>query len=182
MSPARHSARSLIKPAKPAEVAAAIAALLRMTIPTKPPPTDNAARTALTPPNARCTSSWSTSGPVNQEVAAGLLGLRGHTVEIAGDGLEAVEAFERGRSTSSSWTSRCPTWTASRPRANIRELEECSRYTRTPIYAMSAHVLKGFTDRCLEAGMDGYVTKPICPDELFAVTQKISATLAIQHA
>jgi CheY-like chemotaxis protein len=63
----------------------------------------------------------------------------------------------------------------------IRELE-AARDTYTPIYAMSAHVLKGFTDHCLESGMDGYVTKPICPDELFAVTQKISAVLANQQA
>jgi CheY-like chemotaxis protein len=51
--------------------------------------------------------------------------------------------------------------------AAIREHEQ-SAGTRTPIVAMTAHALVGFQERCLSAGMDGYITKPIRPDELFA--------------
>ena len=44
--------------------------------------------------------------------------------------------------------------------------------TRLPIIAMTAHTMKGDEARCLAAGMDGYVSKPIRPDELFDVVER----------
>jgi two-component system sensor kinase len=169
------SARSLIKPAKPAEIADAIASLLGNE------PDEAATGDRVAAADNPLHILVVDDGPVNQEVAAGLLGLRGHTVEIASDGLEAVVAFERGTFDVIFMDIEMPNMDGIAATGKIRELE-AARDTYTPIYAMSAHVLKGFTDHCLESGMDGYVTKPICPDELFAVTQKISAVLANQQA
>ena len=49
-----------------------------------------------------------------------------------------------------------------------------SRGTRTPIIAMTAHAMKGDRDRCIEAGMDDYVSKPIRPDELQAALERVA--------
>ena len=58
----------------------------------------------------------------------------------------------------------------------IRQLEAESGAIRTPIIALSAHALVGFSTECQEAGMDGYLAKPIHPDELFALTKSIYAS------
>jgi CheY-like chemotaxis protein len=53
----------------------------------------------------------------------------------------------------------------------IREREQRTG-THLPIVAMTAHAMKGDEERCLAAGMDGYLSKPIQPDELFAVVER----------
>jgi CheY-like chemotaxis protein len=55
----------------------------------------------------------------------------------------------------------------------IRELEAERGLERTPIIALSAHALVGFSAECAAAGMDGYLAKPIRPDELFELTRSI---------
>jgi CheY-like chemotaxis protein len=56
--------------------------------------------------------------------------------------------------------------------AEIRRREKVTR-RRTPIIALTAHALKEDRERCLSAGMDAYVTKPIRPAELFAIIQNV---------
>ena len=104
--------------------------------------------------------------PVNQEVASGLLRLMGHTVEVAGDGQEAVNWFQQGGFDLIFMDVEMPRIDGLAATRMIRELEEASGM-HTPIVGLSAHALLGFREKCLEAGMDSYITKPIQPDELF---------------
>jgi HPt (histidine-containing phosphotransfer) domain-containing protein len=60
--------------------------------------------------------------------------------------------------------------------AAIRERETRSCLSRTPIIALTAHAMTGDRERCLNAGMDGYLSKPIDPQMLFAVVEQQSAT------
>ena len=55
---------------------------------------------------------------------------------------------------------------------------ERSRGTRVPIVAVTAHAMKGDRERCLRSGMDAYVTKPVEPQELFAVLEQVVSTRA----
>ena len=56
----------------------------------------------------------------------------------------------------------------------IRQAEETTD-VRTPIIAMTAHTIEGFRDQCIENDMDGYISKPIRPDELFKTLEVTTA-------
>jgi two-component system sensor kinase len=109
---------------------------------------------------------------VNQEVAAGLLELHGHTVAVANNGREAVEAFRREAFDVVLMDVEMPEMDGLTATIRIRELESESG-TRIPIIAMTAHALKGFREQCVDAGMDGYISKPIQPAELFDAVESL---------
>ena len=111
-------------------------------------------------------------GPVNQEVAVGLLEMRGHHVEVAGNGREAIAALERRRFDAVLMDLEMPEMDGLQATAMIRS-EEAVRGGRIPIIAMTAHAMTGCRDRCLEAGMDGYITKPITPAEMFQALETV---------
>ena len=104
-------------------------------------------------------------GVVNQEVASALFELLGHTYEIANTGKEALEAFERGKFDLIFMDLEMPVVDGIEATRLIRDCET-TRGTHTPIVAMTAHAVKGFREKCLEAGMDDFLTKPIRPDAL----------------
>jgi CheY-like chemotaxis protein len=61
--------------------------------------------------------------------------------------------------------------------AIVREREKLIG-THLPIFAMTAHVLKGDEERCLSVGMDGYIPKPVSPKELIAVVESVSVPIS----
>jgi signal transduction histidine kinase/ActR/RegA family two-component response regulator len=107
---------------------------------------------------------------VNQRVAAGLLGKRGHTVVIAGNGKEALAALDEpppGAFDLILMDVQMPEMDGFEATRAIRAKEQSSG-AHLPIIAMTARAMKGDEERCLAAGMDGYVAKPIQVDDLFA--------------
>jgi signal transduction histidine kinase/CheY-like chemotaxis protein/HPt (histidine-containing phosphotransfer) domain-containing protein len=107
---------------------------------------------------------------VNQRVAAGLLTRRGHTVEIAGNGLEAIAALERSAYDVVLMDIQMPEMGGVEATRAIRA-HEAHTGRRTPIVAMTAHAMAGDRERYLAHGMDGYVSKPIDPATLFAAVE-----------
>jgi CheY-like chemotaxis protein len=116
-------------------------------------------------------------GLINQEVAVGLLEMRGHQVEVVNHGREAVEATARGGFDVVLMDVEMPVMDGLAATAAIREREEESG-GRIPIVAMTAHAIKGFREECLRAGMDDYVSKPIQPEELFRVLEDAASRRA----
>jgi CheY-like chemotaxis protein len=112
--------------------------------------------------------------PVNQEVARGLLELCGHHVSLADDGQQAVDQFESDEFDLILMDIEMPELDGLAAARRIRTIEAERAAVRTPIIALSAHALVGFSAECEEAGMDGYLAKPIRPDELFALTRSIA--------
>ena len=101
--------------------------------------------------------------PVNQEVARQILQRLGHHVEVAADGHAALAALEQsGRGTFDLvlMDVQMPVMGGIEATAAIRDAERASG-THLPIVALTAHAMHGDRERYLEAGMDGYVTKPI---------------------
>jgi CheY-like chemotaxis protein len=112
---------------------------------------------------------------VNQRVAVGLLGKRGHAVTVANNGAEALEFLERGEFDLILMDLQMPVMGGFEATKKIRERErQDGGHAR--IVAMTAHALNGDRERCLAAGMDGYLAKPIDPVMLFStVEQEASA-------
>jgi signal transduction histidine kinase/ligand-binding sensor domain-containing protein/CheY-like chemotaxis protein len=109
--------------------------------------------------------------PVNQKLAQRLLHKRGYTVVTADNGVEALAAFERQCFDLVLMDIQMPEMGGFEATAEIRARERHSG-GRIPIIAFTAHALAGDRERCLEAGMDDYVTKPIQPALLFAAIER----------
>ena len=104
--------------------------------------------------------------PVNQKMATRMLQKMGHVVTVAGTGREAVDILETRSFDLILMDVQMPEMDGFEATKLIRERGKTTGHD-IPIIAMTAHAMKGDRERCLEAGMDGYVSKPINPDELF---------------
>ncbi|MDZ7617780.1 MAG: ATP-binding protein, partial [Patescibacteria group bacterium] len=111
---------------------------------------------------------------INQDVAVGLLELRGHCVEVAWNGREAVDLFRRETFDVILMDVEMPEMDGFAAAATIREIEEGTG-KHTPIIAMTAHAQESLRQQCLAAGMDDYTSKPIQPEEFFATLQAAAA-------
>jgi CheY-like chemotaxis protein len=103
--------------------------------------------------------------PVNQKLAVRLLEKEGHTVVVADNGRLALEALKGGNVDLVIMDVQMPEMDGYEAAASIRKAEETT-LKHVPILAMTAHAMKGDQEKCLAAGMDGYVSKPIRPDDL----------------
>lgn len=110
---------------------------------------------------------------VNQRLAVSLLEKRGHRVTVARNGREALDALQDGRFDVVLMDVQMPEMDGFEATAAIRAREQESG-GHTPIIAMTAHALKGDRERCLEAGMDAYVTKPLRPRDLFQILEGVA--------
>ncbi|TWT31312.1 Signal transduction histidine-protein kinase BarA [Posidoniimonas corsicana] len=111
-------------------------------------------------------------GVVNRKVAVSLLRKRGHDVTAVEDGRMAVDAVRVQRFDLVLMDIQMPVLDGFAATAEIRRLE-ADTGRRLPIIAMTAHAMKGDRERCLDAGMDDYVSKPFRPAELFAAVEKV---------
>ena len=99
-------------------------------------------------------------GVANQKLAVGVLEKWGHAVTVANDGKEAVDYWAKEDFDLILMDIQMPEMDGFEATAMIRQ-QERSRGRRTPIVAMTAHAMAGDKEKCLEAGMDGYVAKPM---------------------
>jgi PAS domain S-box-containing protein len=105
-------------------------------------------------------------GLVNQKVAVNLLEQRGHKVTVANNGQEAIATLANESFDVVLMDVQMPAMDGLEATGIIREREKESG-SHIPIIAMTAHAMKGDRERCLEAGMDGYIAKPIRAKNLY---------------
>ncbi len=160
----------LVKPIRQGELLDSIRQILQKTPQPKPVPlvtrhtlreTQNRARILLAEDNA-----------VNQHLAVRLLEKRGYTVSVAGDGQLTVAALEKETFDLVLMDIQMPNMDGFEATSTIRE-REARTGGHIPIIAMTAHALKDDEERCLAAGMDGYVSKPIRTSELFSAIERL---------
>jgi PAS domain S-box-containing protein len=111
--------------------------------------------------------------PTNQKLATYILQDRGHLVDIAGDGQEAVRLAGRNRYNVILMDVQMPRRNGLEATAEIRGNED--GHSRVPIIAMTAHAMKADRERCLAAGMNAYLSKPIDGHEMIALVETLAA-------
>ena len=112
--------------------------------------------------------------PVNQTLVTRLLMKQGHSVVLACDGLEVLTALDRESFDLALMDVQMPEMDGFEVTAAIRERERVTG-THLPIIAVTAHAMRDDLEKCLAAGMDGYVSKPINPAILSIAISKVIA-------
>jgi two-component system, sensor histidine kinase and response regulator len=112
--------------------------------------------------------------PVNQELALHLLERRGHSVILAENGRLALEAVGKHNFDLVLMDVQMPELGGLEATQAIREKEKTSG-AHLPILAMTAHAMQGDRERCLAAGMDGYLAKPLDPKKFLETVEAIGA-------
>jgi CheY-like chemotaxis protein/HPt (histidine-containing phosphotransfer) domain-containing protein len=112
---------------------------------------------------------------MNQRVAQAMLEKRGHTVIIASNGREGIDTLEKEELDLVLMDVQMPEMDGFEATRLIRERQGATG-EYIPIVAMTAHAMKGDRDKCLAAGMDDYISKPIRDADLFSVIEKFAGT------
>lgn len=174
------------KPVKQGELGACLASLMGVG------PTPLPAPAPASPPVERLLSREQKSSyrlllvedhPVNREVAAGILERLGYRVAMAVDGRKALRALEQSDYDLVLMDCQMPEMDGYEASRLIRDPATPVRNHSIPIVAMTAHAMSGDRQKCLKAGMDDYLTKPIEPQLLDRTLEKwLTVTARRAHA
>jgi CheY-like chemotaxis protein len=108
--------------------------------------------------------------PVNRVVAVRVLERCGYHAHVVNDGQEALDALATTRYDAVLMDCQMPGLDGYEATAELRRREDGGR--RTPVIAMTAHAMTGDRERCLKAGMDDYITKPVRAQTLTEALQR----------
>jgi CheY-like chemotaxis protein len=114
--------------------------------------------------------------PVNQKLLRLMLEMHGHHVRVTADGQEAVAVYESEEVDLILMDVQMPGMNGFEATTTIRDLEK-NTGRHVPIIAVTAHVMPGYKEECLNAGMDNYLAKPFRMQELFAIIEETLAQL-----
>ncbi|CAI7651748.1 unnamed protein product [Penicillium manginii] len=109
---------------------------------------------------------------VNQKVALKILEKHNHHVAVVDNGLDAFVQAKKGKFDVILMDIQMPVMGGFESTAKIREHEHSNNLSRTPIVALTAHAMFGDRERCIAAGMNGYLSKPLNPDRMIQVILK----------
>ena len=119
--------------------------------------------------------------PVNQMVASRMLEQHGHRITVAASGREAIDRFRQESFDLILMDVQMPEMDGFEATAALRAIEEGSG-RHVPIVAMTAHAMQGDRERCIQAGMDDYISKPLRPHELFRAIESTAAPDSVSHS
>src|SRR5579864_1142385 len=168
------AAASLVKPLRKSELAKAIAAILN------PDQQQDEETRQVAPPAAASPGPLrillAEDNAVNQKLAVRLLEKSGHKVSVAGTGKDALRQVESSSFDVVLMDVQMPEMDGLTATRAIRQ-QERQTGRHLPIIAMTAHAMKGDRERCLEAGMDEYLSKPINSKELHQMIYQVLSSL-----
>ena len=135
-----------------------------------------AMRRGRTPGRRRLRILVAEDNPINQKLVLSLLKQQRHVVTLANNGQEAVAKAAQGGFDLILMDVQMPLMSGLEATAAIRARESAVPGQHVPIMAMTAHAMASDRETCLQAGMDGYVSKPIRLEELLAAIDVVSGT------
>jgi two-component system, sensor histidine kinase and response regulator len=162
----------LIKPIRQSELMEAILAALGNAV--SEAPTTVITRHTLRENRQKLQILLVEDNAVNQQLVLRLLEKRGHKVTVASDGRDALALFRKSTFDVILMDVQMPVMNGFQATAAIRQEEE-STGTHTSVIAMTAHAMEGDRERCLAAGMDAYISKPVQVNELITITEKLGS-------
>lgn len=115
---------------------------------------------------------------MNQRLAVRLLEKRGHRVVVAGTGVQALQALEKEKFDLVFMDVQMPEMDGLEATAAIRTKEKLTG-AHQQVVALTAHAMKGDREKCLAGGMDGYLSKPIRPQELDQLLERYTSGRAL---
>jgi PAS domain S-box-containing protein len=172
----------LTKPIKHSDLLDALAGIFG--IATRHPITEPAVKRAGVRPLRPLHVLVAEDNPVNRRLVTTLLRKRGHVVKAVENGREAVDAIEVSGSAPFDLVLmdiQMPEMGGFEAAQVIRDKEKDGR-RRVPLVALTAHAMQGDRERCLAAGMDGYLSKPVEVDELIAAVERFGGGGASSHS
>ena len=116
--------------------------------------------------------------PVNQLLVVRVLENAGHRMSVARDGAQALAAIRRERFDLVLVDVQMPVFDGLEATVTLREEERASGGHRTPVIAMTASTMLGDRERCLAAGMDDYISKPIDIEQFRAMVERVKTRSA----
>jgi two-component system sensor histidine kinase/response regulator len=167
----------LTKPVSQSDLQTTIRRVLSARTPEDQPSSPPAVQRVAEQPTGALRILVAEDNPVNQTVAVRLLQKRGHYAVVAGSGREALKALDHEPFDLVLMDVQMPEMDGLETSAAIRDREKITG-VHIPIIAMTALAMKGDREDCLAAGMDAYVSKPICASELFALIDAVKGGLA----
>jgi PAS domain S-box-containing protein len=157
---------SLLKPVDPVELRRLVAAAVTGRRTSPRPSLEERSRRRLAKGEGRLRILLAEDDIINQKVAERMLIRGGHAVTPASNGRQVLRLLEKGRFDLVLMDVEMPHLEGFEATVRIRR-REAKGGKRLPIIALTAHALKGDRERCLAAGMDGYLSKPLRPEEMF---------------
>ena len=166
--------------AKPIKQTALLSCLIRLMTPVNSPSHSSAISHFIEPQNeagrvlsrSRVSILLAEDNLVNQRVILGLLTKLGYQVDVVNNGLEALEALSSKSYSAILMDCQMPEMDGFETTQSIREGER-KNGNHVPIIALTANAMQGDRERCLNAGMDGYIAKPIRAADLEEVIDKL---------
>jgi len=160
----------LVKPVRPSDLLDTIMSIKGASFLEKKPP-----EPAYEPSVSESAMSYNIllaeDNPINQKVAVHLLQKKGHQVTVVENGQQVLEKLAREKFDLILMDVQMPLMNGFETTQKIRETEKETGH-HLPIVAMTAHAMKGDREKCLEAGMDDYVSKPLYPEELYKTVER----------
>jgi PAS domain S-box-containing protein len=173
----------LVKPVSPSDLLQAITRSLQLT--SRPEPKAAATLPPVVPSASRCRKELHIllveDNKINQVVAREMLKRHGYQVQVAGNGNEALAAMEQKEFDVVLMDVQMPEMDGFETTLALRA-REMSTGKHVPVIALTAHAMKGDRERCMDSGMDGYVSKPIQAVELNREIDRISPLITAREA
>jgi two-component system, sensor histidine kinase and response regulator len=163
----------LEKPVVPDDLLGAVSKVLGINGGTATTETTPLAQSSLAPPRRTLRILVAEDSLPSQKLILYALGQRGHKVEVAGNGTEALDLIQRQDFDLVLMDVQMPIIDGLEATVAIRKLDDAKK-AKLPIIAMTAHAYKSDQERCLAAGMDAYISKPLNRLELIELVERIA--------